>query len=238
MCAPAAMAVASFGSSAMSAIGAAQQTRASNRAKKRDYEYRLKVRENRWMRQRSGYQTKIVQFKTNLSEANIAAQRAYSQSQISLNNVRSKALLDHQEDFKSMLKAEGMIEASAAERGIRGATVRRQLSANIGSLGMANAQRSRALTLSRYAYFDHNAGVARKLRSKQNSLYGKVAISPTPDLAPPKPVMGNARSQLLLGLAGAGFDAMGTYLQNRAPSDGGGTDTKSDSNDGDSTENE
>ena len=72
---------------------------------------------------------------------------------------------------------------------------------------MANAQRSRALTLSKYAYFDHNAGVARKLRSKQNQLFGQVAISPTPDLAPPKPVMQNVGAQLFLGLAGAGFDA-------------------------------
>ena len=209
--------VASFGSSAVSAIGGAMQTSAANKAKKKDYEYKLKVRENRWMRERSGYQTKIVQYKTNLSEANIAAQRAYSKSQISLNNIRSKAMLDHQEDFKSMLKTEGAIEASAAERGIRGATVRRQISANLAALGNANAQRSRALTLSKYAYFDHNAGIARKVRSKQNSLFGKVAISPTPDLAPPPPVMQNVGAQLFLGLAGAGFDAAGTYYANKAP---------------------
>lgn len=212
MCSPAA---ASFGSGAINAIGGAQAASASNKAAKRDYEYKLKVRENRWMRERSGYQSKIVQFKTNLSEANMAAQRAYTQSQISLNNIRSKAMLDHQEDFKSMLKAEGAIEASAAERGIRGATVRRQISANLAELGMANAQRSRALTLSRYAYFDHNASIARKLRSRQNSLFGKVAISPTPDLAPPKPVMQNVGAQLFLGLAGAGFDAAGAYYANK-----------------------
>ena len=213
MCSPAA---ASFGSGAISAIGGAMQASAANKAARRDYEYKLKVRENRWMRERSGYQTKIVQFKTNLSEANIAAQRAYSQSQTSLNNIRSKAMLDHQEDFKSMLKAEGAIEASAAERGIRGATVRRQISANLAELGMANAQRSRALTLSKYAYFDHNAGVARKLRSKQNQLFGQVAIQPTPDLAPPKPVMQNVGASLFLGLAGAGFDAAGAHFANKA----------------------
>ncbi len=212
MCSPAA---ASFGSGAVSAIGGAMQASAANKAKRRDYEYRLKVRENRWMRTRSGYQTKIVQYKTNLSEANMAAQRAYSKSQTSLNNIRAKAMLDHQEDFKSMLKTEGMIEASAAERGIRGTTVRRQISANLAELGMANAQRSRALTLSKYAYFDHNASIARKVRSKQNQLFGKVAISPTPDLAPPKPVMQNVGAQLFLGLAGAGFDAAGTHFANK-----------------------
>ncbi len=211
MCSPV---VASFGSGVINAIGGAQQARRQNEARKRDYEYKLKVRKNRWMRDRSGYQTKIVQYKTNLSEANIAAQRAYTKSQISLNNIRSQAMLDHQEDFKEMLKAEGAIEASAAERGVRGASIQRIKTMNLAQLGQANAQRSRALTLSRYAYFDHNAGIARQLKSRQNQLFGKVAISPTPDLAPPKPVMQNVGASLFLGLAGAGFDAAGAYYSN------------------------
>ena len=216
MCSPAA---ASFGSGAISAIGGAMQASAANKAARRDYEYKLKVREHRWMRERTTYVTKKVQYQRNLSEANMAAQRAYSQSQTSLNNIRAKAMLDHQEDFKTMLKAEGMIEASAAERGIRGTTVRRQISANLAELGMANAQRSRALTLSKYAYFDHNASIARKVRSKQNQLFGKVAIQPTPDLAPPPPVMQNVGASLFLGLAGAGFDAAGAYYANKPPKD-------------------
>ena len=207
--------VASFGSGAINAIGGAQQARRQNEARKRDYEYKLKVRENRWMRERSLYQTKGVQYQTQLSEANIAAQRAYTKSQISLNNIRSQAMLDHQEDFKEMLKAEGAIEASAAERGVRGASIQRMKTMNLAQLGQANAQRSRALTLSRYAYFDHNAGIARQLKSRQNQLFGKVAIQPMPDLEPPKPVMQNVGAQLFLGLASAGFDAAGTYYANK-----------------------
>lgn len=207
--------VASFGSGAINAIGGAQQARRQNEARKRDYEYKLKVRENRWMRERSLYQTKGVQYQTQLSEANIAAQRAYTKSQISLNNIRSQAMLDHQEDFKEMLKAEGAIEASAAERGVRGASIQRMKTMNLAQLGQANAQRSRALTLSRYAYFDHNAGIARQLKSRQNQLFGKVAIQPMPDLEPPKPVMQNVGAQLFLGLASAGFDAAGTYYSNK-----------------------
>lgn len=207
--------VASFGSGAINAIGGAQQARRQNQARKRDYEYKLKVRENRWMRERSLYQTKGVQYQTQLSEANIAAQRAYTRSQIALNNIRSQAMLDHQEDFKEMLKAEGAIEASAAERGVRGASIQRMKTMNLAQLGQANAQRSRALTLSRYAYFDHNAGIARQLKSRQNQLFGKVAIQPMPDLEPPKPVMQNVGAQLFLGLASAGFDAAGTYYSNK-----------------------
>ena len=212
MCSPV---VASLGSGVINAIGGAQQARRQNQARKRDYEYKLKVRKNRWMRERSLYQTKGVQYQTQLSEANIAAQRAYTRSQIALNNIRSQAMLDHQEDFKEMLKAEGAIEASAAERGVRGASIQRMKTMNLAQLGQANAQRSRALTLSRYAYFDHNAGIARQLKSRQNQLFGKVAIQPMPELETPKPVMQNVGAQLFLGLASAGFDAAGTYYSNK-----------------------
>ena len=214
MCSPVA---ASVGMGVVSAVGGAMQSRAANKAAKRDYEYRLKVRENKWMRRRTDYKTKQVQYQSNLSEANIAAQRAYSQSQTSLNNIRSKAFLDHEEDFKSVLKAEGAIEASAAERGIRGASIQKMKAMNLAELGRANRARERALTMSRDAYFEHNAGIARQLRSRQNQLYSSVAIMPVPDAEPPKPVMQNVGSQLFLGLAGAGFDAAGTYYANKPP---------------------
>ena len=38
---------------------------------------------------------------------------------------------------------------------------------------------------------------------------------PTPDLAPPKPVMQNVGATLFLGLASAGFDAMGSHYANK-----------------------
>ena len=116
-----------------------------------------------------------------------------------------------------MLRQEGAIEASAAERGIRGNLVQRMKTMNIAELGRANAARTRAMTMSREAYFEHNAGIARKLRSRQNQLFGQVAIMPTPDLAPPKPVMQNVGATLFLGLAGAGFDAAGAHYAAKAP---------------------
>ena len=217
MCSPAA---ASFGSGAINAIGGAMSASAENKARKRDYEYKLKVRENRWMRERSTYQTSIVNYKTNLSETNLAAQRAYTQSQINYNNVRVRAMLDHSEDFKSMLKAEGLIQAQAAERGVRGASVQRMISSNLGEMGLANQARARALTQTQYRFNEANQNVARQARSKQNQMFGKVAISPVQDIPPPPPVLKNVGATLFLGLAGAGFDAAGAHYSSKAGSIG------------------
>ena len=207
--------MASFGSSAIGAIGAQQTAKQQNEQRRRDYEYRLKVRENKWMREKTLYKTKIVNYQTNVSEANIAAQRAYTQSQINLNNVRQQAIFDHQEDFSEMLKAEGALEVSAAERGSRGGSVNRLIAMNLQKYGTANARRVHALTMTEDRYKEHVEGVARQQKSQLNSLFGKVAISPVPDVEPPAPVMTNPNAQLFLGLAGAAFDAGTSYLQNK-----------------------
>ena len=155
--------------------------------------------------------TKNVQFEKNIDEANIAAQKAYTQSQINLNNIRVQALLDNQTDFKSMLEAEGIIEAGAAERGVRGASVTRMLTMNLGKLGAANSARSRALTQSLYAFNQGNEEIRRRLIEDKNDQFSKVAIQLVPDLEPPEPVKRNVGLTLFTGLAGAAFDAFGAY---------------------------
>jgi len=197
MCSPAAI------GPAASAIGSAAEASAQNKAAQRQYEHKLKIRERKWMMDTSLYKTKVVQFDKNISEANLAAQRAYTESQINLNNVRVKAMLDHSEDFRSMLEAEGMLEASAAERGVRGRSLTRMLSLNLAKFGEANRQRSRALTESQYAFNLGNERIRRQLISDKNNEFSKVAIQLVPEMEPVQPVKRNVGLTLFTGLAGA-----------------------------------
>ena len=205
MCSPAAI------GPAFSAIGNAQAASASNKAKRRNYEYQLKVRERKWMQRRSTYATKKVQFEQEVDQANIAAQRAYTRTQIQLNNARSLAILENQEDFKKMLANEGYLEASAAERGIRGRSVARQLVMNKGNFGISQAMRSRGLAMANYQARLSNENVRTQLKSTLNRSFGKVAIQPIADLAPPPPVMQNVGMTFMLGMGqaiGAGIQGM------------------------------
>lgn len=216
MCSPVAMGVATGVQAGLGAISQAQQTRAANEQARRDYEYKLAIRKNRWMRELSIYGTKKVQFEKSIDESNIAAQRAYTQSQINYNRIRTQALFDQQTDFKEMLKAEGMIEAQAAERGVRGKSVKRSLDFNLQTMGLANRQRSRALTETQFRMKESNEAIRRQAKSDQNKLFSKVAIQPTPDLAPPAPVMQDSNFALLTGLIGAGVSGFSTYAQFKA----------------------
>ena len=195
------------GAVAVGAIGAGASAQASNKATKRNYQHQLKVRERKWMGTRSLYQTKKVQFEQEVDLANIAAQRAYTRTQISLNNAQSLAILQNQDDFKKMLQNEGAIEASAAERGVRGRSLGRLLVMNKGEYGLSQAMRSRGLSMAGYKAKQYNEDVNRKLKGSLNRSFGNVAIQPIPDLAPPKPVYQNPMFAALLGGAQAGFSA-------------------------------
>lgn len=204
MCDPAAI------GPAVGAIGNAAAASQANKEKRRIYEHKLKVRERKWMQTRTTYATKKVQFEQEVDQANIAAQRAYSRVQKQLYNARSLAILQNQEDFKKMLANEGMIEASAAERGVRGASVARQLVMNSRTFGMSQAMRSRGLTQAGYDAREVYGDINRDLKGQLNRSFGKVVIQPIVDLPPPRPVMQNVGLTLMLGMGealGAGLSA-------------------------------
>ena len=197
MCSPAAI------GPAIGAIGSMQAAKAQNKAALREYNYKLKVRERKWMQTRSTYGTKKVQFEQEVDQANIAAQRAYSRTQQQLNNARSLAILENQEDFKKMLANEGAIEVSAAERGVRGKAVARQLVSNKANFGISQALRSRGLTQAGYMAKQSNEDVNRQLKGMLNQSFGKVALQPQQDIAPLPPVLQNPGMLFMLGMGQA-----------------------------------
>ena len=175
----------------------------ANAERRRQYQYQLKVRERKWMQERSLYQTKITQFDQEVDLANVAAQRAYTRTQISLNNAQAQAILENQEDFKTMIQGEGALQASFAERGIGGKGMGRALVMNKANYGLSQAMRSRGLTMASYRAKQYNEDVNRQLKSYLNKSFSDVAISPVPDVAPPAPVMQNVGMTLMLGMASA-----------------------------------
>ena len=214
---------------AVGAVGSAMNASAQNKEERRNYEHKLKVRERKWMQTRTPYASKKVQFEEEVDLANIAAQRAYSRTQQQLNNAKSLAILQNQEDFKKMLANEGMIEVSAAERGVRGRSVARQLVQNSANFGMSQAMRSRGLTMAGYQAKQSNEDVNRQLKGQLNQAFSRVVIQPIQDLAPPPPVMQNVGMTFMLGMGQAlaagigGMDSKGDGMSNKTLPAGTGT---------------
>ena len=183
----------------------------ANKEAQRIHNHKLKVRERKWMQRRTTYASKKVQFEQEVDMANMAAQRAYTRTQIQLNNARSMAILQNQEDFKKMLDSEGAIEAKMLSRGLTGKSLARALVMNKGNFGMSQAMRARGLAQASYMYKESVSEVNRELKGQLNRSFGKVAIQPVADLAPPAPVKRNVGMTLALGMAkavGAGIGGM------------------------------
>ena len=195
---------------AFSAIGSAAGVSQENAEKRRAYNHRMKVRERKWMRDRTTYKTKKVQFEQEVDLAAIAAQRAYTRTNIQLNRARAMAIIQNQGDFQKMLQNQGNIMVRAAERGITGKSLAKLLVTNQGNFGMTQAMRSRQLAAADYQAKEVKADVNRQLKTKMNQAFSKVALNPIPDLAEPPPVMGSPGMALMLGMGqalGAGLEA-------------------------------
>ena len=195
---------------AMGAIGNAAGVAQENKAKKRAYNHKLKVRERKWFQERSTYNTKKVQFAQNVDLGNIEAQRVYTEINKKLYDARSMAILNDLPGFKKMLSQEGDIMTSAAERGIRGNSLKKLLLQNQQNYGLEQAMTARGLTDAFYNAKSNKLQVRNKLKSTLNEEFGKVAVAPIPDIAPPPPVMGNVGLTLMLGMGealGAGLSA-------------------------------
>ena len=210
---PAVLTGLSVATSALGAVSSYQQGQAANKAATRDYEYQNKVREAEWKQRLSIWGTKKIQFSKEIDASNLAAQQAYTDAQTSLNRTWQSAILQNEQDVIDSLKAEGDIEASAAERGVGGVSVRRAVRSNLATLGRRQAMRSRFLTESEEKFNRSNERIRQALIGKQNKLYSQVAIQPTPDVAPPAPVLQNNTFGLLAGLAGAAFDGFSTHRE-------------------------
>ena len=211
-------------------MGQAMEASRANKEAQRNYNYKLKVRERKWMQRRTTYASKKVQFEQEVDMANMAAQRAYTRTQIQLNNARSMAILQNQEDFKKMLSSEGAIEAKMLSRGLTGKSLARALVMNKGNFGMSQAMRARGLAQASYMYKETVQDVNRNLKGQLNRSFGKVAIQPVADLAPPAPVKRNVGMTLALGMAkaiGAGIEGMPDNSGGNYSSMGGSSTTTS-----------
>lgn len=168
------------------------------------------------------YKTKKVQYEQNEDSANIAAQRSYTDTQISMNKNISQIFLKNYESMMEMMKTGGDIEVGAAERGVSGANIAKALLVNRAKLGLVEANRSRFLMNATYDMNRANESTQIKLKDVLNKEFSSVALQPVRDIPDPPPVLGNPGLTFALGAASAVASGFGEGEF------GGNTDWQSD----------
>lgn len=188
---------------AISAIGNASGIAKANAEKRRQHTHYLKVREQRWMRRRIMFDNRKVEFEENVDLANINAQRAYTEINNQLNNAKSLAILENQEQFFKLIQNEGNIVTSAAERGVTGKSVSKFLNSAMVSYGLNQALRTRGLIMAYNKADLEKENIQNRLKNYVSGAFAKVSQQEFPDIPRPAPVMGSPGMALMLGMGQA-----------------------------------
>ena len=213
MCAPVALGIASFGASALGAVGqhqsASAQAAAQNAAATNNYKYQLKVRERNWDNTRHVYNRKLYQYGQQIDENSLAAARAYSSAQRNLDEQYKSASFKSEANLAKLIRSRGNFAAA----GRTGRSANRLASEQMMQFGRGQAVIAENLVSGMNKYNQTTMGINRELLSSNRKAYEKVAIQPQPTVAPAQPVMTPGPSGLSLasGLVSAGTSGFNTY---------------------------
>ena len=129
------MGAASFAQGAIGAIGAGQQAAAANKQALNNYKYQLQVRERDWKTKLNVWGNERLEYKKNISEGGLAANRSYVAEQDRVNEAVRQALFQDFQARKELNKNMGSVAAS----GRTGKTAQRLEGDMIRQYGMNNA---------------------------------------------------------------------------------------------------
>jgi len=206
-------------SGALSAVGqhqsASAAARAQNEASMGNYKYQLKVRENKWRRERERYAIQKTQYRQQLSENQLAASRAVTAEQTRLNNAFKSAAFQNQSQLVQLMKLQG----KSAARGVRGKSTERLDNDVLSAFGRNQSIMAENLMSAQARYRTMGQSLQRELISSNNRAFSNVAVAPEVGIAPPKPVMQSGPSSLSLiaGLGQAAVQGYGAYKEFKAP---------------------
>tara|TARA_R100001082_G_scaffold71991_1_gene41156 strand:- start:6215 stop:6961 length:747 start_codon:yes stop_codon:yes gene_type:complete len=190
-------------SGGLSALSGARAAAGRNKAAMANYQLQLEQRKQNWNQQLSIWGAKRVQYKRNLDENDLAAQRGYTRSQQAFNNKIGQAFQRNEALLTKYLAQSGQLEAS----GRTGKSIRRTKTLDLAALQRSYSKTFYSLSQSEEAYKQSLKDIEQAQRSHRNQLHSKVSRQPIPDFAPPPPVLEDESP--FTGLLSAGLSAAG-----------------------------
>ena len=143
------------GKAILGGIGQAQQIKAENRRRIREYERQLEMRKRNWFQQLSVYGAKVNKYNIDLNENDLAAQRGYAKAQSNLRALEGRVVAQNETKFRQLVsKKLGARRAS----GQTGRSVRRGETLDIAEYGRYTGRQAFGVSMAREK-FKENAEV-------------------------------------------------------------------------------
>tara|TARA_Y100001963_G_scaffold146607_1_gene221806 strand:- start:238 stop:867 length:630 start_codon:yes stop_codon:yes gene_type:complete len=200
-----------FAKGALGAMGAAEQAKARNKARRQNYEHMLRVRKQKWYQGLSVWGAQRNKYYQDIDENDIAAQRGYSQAQVQVNKAYEAAMQGSEASLIKHLQGSGKLAAA----GRTGRSIQRQATLNLGALHRESGRRFYALTQTKEAFKSNVENIRLQQINARNRIFANAMFAPVPDLAPPEPLYENQSPNRGLLLAGLGALTGGLNVYNQ-----------------------
>ena len=201
----------SFAQGALGALGAAEQAKARNKARRQNYEHMLRVRKQKWYQGLSVWGAQRNKYYQDIDENDMAAQRGYSQAQVQVNKAYESAMQSSEASLIKYLQGSGKLSAA----GRTGRSIQRQATLDLGAMHRESGRRFYALTQTKEAFKSNVDNIRLQQLNARNKIFANAMFAPVPDLAPPEPLYENQspnRGLLLAGLSGL-TGGLNTFVQ-------------------------
>ena len=165
------------------------QARAANKAAMDNYNYKLKVRERKWMNTLSLTNVERIQHEQTLDAAHVGLGNAYAEIQEKYGDLIAQATQEQEERFKEF--ASKATSEQLAASGRTGASIRRIRTVELGQFLAQGSRDAYKITQARRDLNKAGAKAAAQARQQQMASFAKNNIVKSPDIAPPPPVLRN-----------------------------------------------
>jgi len=195
------------GKAILGGIGQAQQIKAENRRRKREYERQLEMRKRNWFQQLSVYGAKVNKYNIDLNENDLAAQRGYAKAQSNLRALGGRVTAQNEAAFKKLVRTKlGKRRAS----GQTGRGVARGERLDTAEYLQGTGRRAYGLAMARETGFKENVeNIRRRQVSARRGLFSQVAFNPVPSMAPNPPEMRGTGMVMMNAMLGAASSLAG-----------------------------
>lgn len=165
-----------------------QQINAQNNAIRKSYNQQLRIRGIQWAQDTAAYGNRVIDYKEQLYENSLAANKAYVSQQARLNELFQQARLKSQDRQIQQAQQVGALQA----RGVTGRSAARAEALTMAMFGRNAAIQQQGLSNAMAAANRANTNTRDQLRISNRNAYKQVM---NPPVAPPAPLAPTLYSQ-------------------------------------------
>ena len=172
------------------------QADAANDNATRRYNYEVERRERNWMQEIAIYNAKKVKHQIDSDNIAIAQSQAYAKQQEDMNIARGAAQLKYENLYKELLESSEASNLIAS--GATGRSVNRAKTMEYAEFGRQINTIGRKIMMEDVDLKRKTDAAVSKLQGFREQSYANIAFNPTPDVAPPQPVMQSVGAQAFM----------------------------------------